>query len=201
MFIRGPELVHLCSNGCDNETSKLCKTGEWKDDELRGQNFSRFVERRKQEMAKIVWLPVFRCWVICFSFVQISFFAEFHAFCGSCLIVRECQSIGSSVVKIYKKIPSRFPRFPVMWSQIVNSTTSALQRTQTTPHTHTHTHTHNTLRPVDVLSKSSSASQAATLKPYLKAVRHTLTAAMCMENFSSQVVERHNKPEVEVRSV
>jgi len=41
---------------------------------------------------------------------------------------------------------------------------------------------------------------AATLKPYLTAVRHTLTAAMCLENFSSQVVERHNKPEVEVRA-
>jgi hypothetical protein len=32
-------------------------------------------------------------------------------------------------------------------------------------------------------------------------VRHTLTAAMCLDNFSSQVVERHNKPEVEVRLV
>jgi len=42
-------------------------------------------------------------------------------------------------------------------------------------------------------------SQSATLQPYLKAVRHTLTAAMCLDNFSSQVVERHNKPEVEVR--
>lgn len=41
---------------------------------------------------------------------------------------------------------------------------------------------------------------SATLKPYLTAVRHTLTAAMCLDNFSSQVVERHNKPEVEVRS-
>lgn len=41
--------------------------------------------------------------------------------------------------------------------------------------------------------------QAATLKPYLSAVRSTLTAAMCLENFESQVVERHNKPEVEVR--
>uniref|UniRef100_A0A8C5AQF3 Actin related protein 2/3 complex, subunit 4 n=1 Tax=Gadus morhua TaxID=8049 RepID=A0A8C5AQF3_GADMO len=28
----------------------------------------------------------------------------------------------------------------------------------------------------------------------------TLQAALCLENFSSQVVERHNKPEVEVRS-
>jgi len=41
---------------------------------------------------------------------------------------------------------------------------------------------------------------AATLKPYLNAVRHTLTAAMCLDNFSSQVIERHNKPEIEVKS-
>ncbi|XP_065191190.1 actin-related protein 2/3 complex subunit 4 [Sycon ciliatum] len=41
---------------------------------------------------------------------------------------------------------------------------------------------------------------SATLKPYLNAVRATLTATMCLENFSSQIVERHNKPEVEVRS-
>uniref|UniRef100_A0A8C6R603 Actin-related protein 2/3 complex subunit 4 n=1 Tax=Nannospalax galili TaxID=1026970 RepID=A0A8C6R603_NANGA len=32
------------------------------------------------------------------------------------------------------------------------------------------------------------------------AVRATLQAALCLENFSSQVVEEHNKPEVEVRS-
>uniref|UniRef100_A0A672FDM1 Actin related protein 2/3 complex, subunit 4 n=1 Tax=Salarias fasciatus TaxID=181472 RepID=A0A672FDM1_SALFA len=31
-------------------------------------------------------------------------------------------------------------------------------------------------------------------------LRATLQAALCLENFSSQVVERHNKPEVEVRS-
>jgi len=37
------------------------------------------------------------------------------------------------------------------------------------------------------------------LKSYLTAVRRTLDAAMCMENFSSQVVERYNKPEVEVQ--
>ncbi|XP_005053238.2 PREDICTED: actin-related protein 2/3 complex subunit 4 [Ficedula albicollis] len=42
--------------------------------------------------------------------------------------------------------------------------------------------------------------QTATLRPYLNAVRATLQAALCLENFSSQVVERHNKPEVEVRS-
>lgn len=43
--------------------------------------------------------------------------------------------------------------------------------------------------------------QTATLRPYLNAVRATLQAALCLENFSSQVVERHNKPEVEVRYV
>ena len=37
---------------------------------------------------------------------------------------------------------------------------------------------------------------SATLQPYLEAVRHTLQAALCLEQFSSQVVERHNKPEV-----
>jgi len=41
---------------------------------------------------------------------------------------------------------------------------------------------------------------STTLKPYLTAVRHTLSAAICLENFNSQVVERYNKPEVEVRS-
>jgi hypothetical protein len=37
---------------------------------------------------------------------------------------------------------------------------------------------------------------AATLKPYLDAVRATLDASMCLEAFGSQLVERHNKPEV-----
>ncbi|KAJ1830764.1 Arp complex subunit [Coemansia sp. RSA 2706] len=36
-----------------------------------------------------------------------------------------------------------------------------------------------------------------TLRPYLNAVRSTLTAAMCLENFASQIVEKHNVPEVE----
>ena len=41
---------------------------------------------------------------------------------------------------------------------------------------------------------------AATLRPYLNAVRATLEASLCLEGFTSQVVERHVKPEVEVRS-
>eukprot|EP01090_Pellita_catalonica_P022357 TRINITY_DN865_c0_g1_i1.p1 TRINITY_DN865_c0_g1~~TRINITY_DN865_c0_g1_i1.p1 ORF type:complete len:212 (-),score=42.18 TRINITY_DN865_c0_g1_i1:86-640(-) len=40
---------------------------------------------------------------------------------------------------------------------------------------------------------------AKTLENYVDAIRATLTAAMCLENFASQVVERHNKPEVEAR--
>jgi len=41
---------------------------------------------------------------------------------------------------------------------------------------------------------------AQTLRPYLNCVRTTLNAAMCLQNFGSQVVERHNKPEVEARA-
>ncbi|EOD41369.1 actin related protein 2/3 complex subunit 4 [Emiliania huxleyi CCMP1516] len=36
------------------------------------------------------------------------------------------------------------------------------------------------------------------LKPYLDCIRETLGAALCVSNFASQIVERHNKPEVEV---
>ena len=36
------------------------------------------------------------------------------------------------------------------------------------------------------------------LKPYLDCIKATLQAALCVENFASQIVERHNKPEVEV---
>lgn len=42
--------------------------------------------------------------------------------------------------------------------------------------------------------------QAQTLKPYLTAIRSSLTAAICLRNFASQSVERHNKPEVEARA-
>jgi hypothetical protein len=41
--------------------------------------------------------------------------------------------------------------------------------------------------------------QSNTLRPYLNAVRATLMAALCLDNFASQTVERHNKPEVEAR--
>merc|ERR1712241_974850 len=47
--------------------------------------------------------------------------------------------------------------------------------------------------------RSSVRRMSATLKPYLICVKRTLQAAMCLENFSSQKVERHNKPEIEVK--
>eukprot|EP01027_Heterolobosea_sp_BB2_P009289 GEZU01013710.1.p1 GENE.GEZU01013710.1~~GEZU01013710.1.p1 ORF type:complete len:189 (-),score=73.79 GEZU01013710.1:350-859(-) len=37
-------------------------------------------------------------------------------------------------------------------------------------------------------------------EPYLNAIRKTLEAVLCLENFASQIVERHNKPEVEARA-
>ncbi|KAJ1913457.1 Actin- protein 2/3 complex subunit 4 [Mycoemilia scoparia] len=39
---------------------------------------------------------------------------------------------------------------------------------------------------------------ANTLRPYLNAVQATLTASLCLESFGSQIVEKHNVPEVEV---
>lgn len=38
----------------------------------------------------------------------------------------------------------------------------------------------------------------SALKPYLDAIKTTLHASLCIENFASQIVERHNKPEIEV---
>lgn len=35
------------------------------------------------------------------------------------------------------------------------------------------------------------------MAPYLNCIRATLNAALCLTNFPSRVVERHNKPEIE----
>eukprot|EP00009_Paramoeba_aestuarina_P005533 CAMPEP_0201515628 /NCGR_PEP_ID=MMETSP0161_2-20130828/7137_1 /ASSEMBLY_ACC=CAM_ASM_000251 /TAXON_ID=180227 /ORGANISM="Neoparamoeba aestuarina, Strain SoJaBio B1-5/56/2" /LENGTH=168 /DNA_ID=CAMNT_0047912501 /DNA_START=58 /DNA_END=564 /DNA_ORIENTATION=+ len=35
---------------------------------------------------------------------------------------------------------------------------------------------------------------------YLECIRSTLTAAICLQNFPSQIIERHNKPEAECRT-
>ena len=45
---------------------------------------------------------------------------------------------------------------------------------------------------------AGSASQTEKTT-YLNAIERTLTAALCLQNFGSQKVERHNKPEVEMQ--
>ncbi|KAI5954838.1 PRP40 [Candida theae] len=50
-------------------------------------------------------------------------------------------------------------------------------------------------------AKKPTTKQSQSLKPYLTAVRSSLTAAVCLQDFSSQLVERHNRPEVEVTNV
>ncbi|CAI0542722.1 unnamed protein product [Linum tenue] len=42
--------------------------------------------------------------------------------------------------------------------------------------------------------------QASSLRLYLTCIRNTLEAAMCLQNFPCQEVERHNKPEVELKT-
>eukprot|EP00271_Cylindrocystis_brebissonii_P019174 TRINITY_DN572_c2_g1_i1.p1 TRINITY_DN572_c2_g1~~TRINITY_DN572_c2_g1_i1.p1 ORF type:complete len:170 (+),score=40.16 TRINITY_DN572_c2_g1_i1:292-801(+) len=41
---------------------------------------------------------------------------------------------------------------------------------------------------------------ATSQKGYLSCIRNTLTAALCIQNFPSQEVERHNRPEVEYKT-
>jgi len=45
-----------------------------------------------------------------------------------------------------------------------------------------------------------STQTYGALDSYLTVVRKSLSAALCIENFDSQLVERHNKPEIEVQS-
>jgi hypothetical protein len=42
--------------------------------------------------------------------------------------------------------------------------------------------------------------QSQSLRPYLQAVRSSLTAALCLSNFASQTAERHNVPEIEAQT-
>ena len=44
---------------------------------------------------------------------------------------------------------------------------------------------------------AAAAGQSSALKSYLSAIRATVNAALCLQNFGSMLVERHNKPEVE----
>ena len=45
------------------------------------------------------------------------------------------------------------------------------------------------------------ANTQGALDAYLTVVKSSLEAAFCLNNFDSQLVERHNKPEVEILSV
>lgn len=47
---------------------------------------------------------------------------------------------------------------------------------------------------------SNSEYQSQSLRPYLQAVRSSLTAALALSNFASQTSERHNVPEIEAAS-
>ena len=60
-----------------------------------------------------------------------------------------------------------------------------------------------TVRPTPVVVRiwPDMSGGSIALKPYLNCIRTTLHAAMCLENFGCQHVERYNKPEVEAWSV
>lgn len=51
-----------------------------------------------------------------------------------------------------------------------------------------------------MVGTSSAGGSSFALKQYLDCIKATLNAALCIENFASQIVERHNKPEIEVGS-
>jgi len=46
---------------------------------------------------------------------------------------------------------------------------------------------------------AQSPQSQSPLRPYLNCLKATLTAAICLRTFGSQLVERHNKPEIEAR--
>ncbi|KAL6909553.1 hypothetical protein ACP4OV_001834 [Aristida adscensionis] len=47
---------------------------------------------------------------------------------------------------------------------------------------------------------TTAPAMANSLRLYLTCIRNTLEAAMCLQNFPCQEVERHNKPEVELKT-
>ena len=48
------------------------------------------------------------------------------------------------------------------------------------------------------LARRPPTQGGSALKAYLDVIKETLNAALCLQNFASQIVERHNKPEIEV---
>ncbi|KAH0992695.1 hypothetical protein GBA52_004178 [Prunus armeniaca] len=55
------------------------------------------------------------------------------------------------------------------------------------------------VNPSDLYSFILFLIRSNTLRLYLTCIRNTLDAAMCLQNFPCQEVERHNKPEVELK--
>ncbi|CAI9762794.1 unnamed protein product [Fraxinus pennsylvanica] len=53
---------------------------------------------------------------------------------------------------------------------------------------------------VDLPVSLQAQLMANTSRLYLTCIRNTLEAAMCLQNFPCQEVERHNKPEVELKT-
>ncbi|CAI5488911.1 unnamed protein product, partial [Closterium sp. NIES-64] len=49
-------------------------------------------------------------------------------------------------------------------------------------------------------SSSAAGGEASSLRSYLLCIRHTLHAALCLQEFPCQDVERYSKPEVEFRT-
>ncbi|TVU44871.1 hypothetical protein EJB05_04332 [Eragrostis curvula] len=55
-------------------------------------------------------------------------------------------------------------------------------------------------RATDAEALTATPTMANSLRLYLTCIRNTLEAAMCLQNFPCQEVERHNKPEVELKT-
>eukprot|EP00825_Cyclidium_porcatum_P005035 TRINITY_DN123_c0_g3_i1.p1 TRINITY_DN123_c0_g3~~TRINITY_DN123_c0_g3_i1.p1 ORF type:complete len:186 (-),score=30.14 TRINITY_DN123_c0_g3_i1:260-817(-) len=49
------------------------------------------------------------------------------------------------------------------------------------------------------MEKSSISSQQSTLEAYINAIKASLDVALCLRDFPSEIVEKDNKPEVELQ--
>ncbi|KAD1781279.1 hypothetical protein E3N88_42306 [Mikania micrantha] len=56
------------------------------------------------------------------------------------------------------------------------------------------------LDPLSSTDLAFTLSMGSSVRLYLTCIRNTLEAAMCLQNFPCQEVERHNKPEVEMKT-
>ncbi|KDO47849.1 hypothetical protein CISIN_1g0281362mg, partial [Citrus sinensis] len=72
---------------------------------------------------------------------------------------------------------------------------TALPVSQITQHRQTTTASDAILGSFQIATRRNMSN---TLRLYLACIRNTLDAALCLQNFPCQEVERHNKPEVEL---